>query len=676
MAAHTHWRITCDGLDYVQLAEVTFLSAGLTDLSVGGTASASSEYSAAFPASAAFDKDASGSWWCTAPGSLPAWLAYAHPTAVEPVYVSITAHPTYPPISLGLQHSDDGITWSAAVPLIFSSGGPIASGAATVFVPSVGSRPIVWQSNEVRELPAGDKLPADVIPSHGHAMGDVAGLDAALGAKEASIAAGATTQYFRGDKTWRTFMTDVRATVLTGLSTATNAVITASDTVLSALGKLQKQVSDNLTTLTSHTGNTSNPHGVTKAQVGLGNVDNTADSAKPVSTAQQTALDTKQATLVSGTNIKTVNGNSLLGGGDLSITAGITDAPSDGKSYGRKDGAWSEIVSGAGGITRVTRTSDTQLVAADSGKWIDITSGTFTQTFAATATLGSGWFCYIKNSGAGDITLDPNSAETIDGLANFVLYPGAARLVLCDGAALHSIPLVGGTKTYTTTGSYVWAPGVQQWDADLIAGGAGGGGGARAATRCNGGGGGAGERWKTTIALSEVTVGASVTCTVGAKGIGGAAATGDNLPVNKIVGQGTAGGESSIGALRSVAGGTHDTNGGATLSHGDGPRGGGKGAAGANDPGAGNYYPAKATQVTEWAGPHGRAGDDSGVAIQALLGGQRGGRSGAAVAAGVAGANGTNPGDGGYGGAGNLNGSAAGKGGDGADGKITIVEVI
>jgi len=45
--------------------------------------------------------------------------------------------------------------------------------------------------------------------------------------------------------------------------------------------------------LSSHTGNTSNPHSVTKAQVGLGNVDNTSDLNKPVSTAQQTALDLK-----------------------------------------------------------------------------------------------------------------------------------------------------------------------------------------------------------------------------------------------------------------------------------------------------------------------------------------------------------------------------------------------
>ena len=36
-----------------------------------------------------------------------------------------------------------------------------------------------------------------------------------------------------------------------------------------------------------------NPHGVTAAQVGLGNVDNTSDADKPVSTAQQAALDLK-----------------------------------------------------------------------------------------------------------------------------------------------------------------------------------------------------------------------------------------------------------------------------------------------------------------------------------------------------------------------------------------------
>jgi hypothetical protein len=59
-----------------------------------------------------------------------------------------------------------------------------------------------------------------------------------------------------------------------------------------------------------------------KSDVSLGNVDNTSDADKPVSTATQTALNAKQATLVSGTNIKTINGTSLLGSGDITISGG------------------------------------------------------------------------------------------------------------------------------------------------------------------------------------------------------------------------------------------------------------------------------------------------------------------------------------------------------------------
>ena len=48
-----------------------------------------------------------------------------------------------------------------------------------------------------------------------------------------------------------------------------------------------------MTALVNHTGNTNNPHSVTKTQVGLSNVDNTSDLNKPVSTATQTALNSK-----------------------------------------------------------------------------------------------------------------------------------------------------------------------------------------------------------------------------------------------------------------------------------------------------------------------------------------------------------------------------------------------
>ena len=66
---------------------------------------------------------------------------------------------------------------------------------------------------------------------------------AALSGKEPSISAGTTAQYWRGDKTWRDFFTDVLAATLTGLSTATNSVVAATDTVLAAIGKLQAQMS-------------------------------------------------------------------------------------------------------------------------------------------------------------------------------------------------------------------------------------------------------------------------------------------------------------------------------------------------------------------------------------------------------------------------------------------------
>lgn len=55
-----------------------------------------------------------------------------------------------------------------------------------------------------------------------------------------------------------------------------------------------------------HIANKSNPHGVTKAQVGLANVNNTSDADKPVSTAQATAIaDAKAAGTNAQTNLTT-----------------------------------------------------------------------------------------------------------------------------------------------------------------------------------------------------------------------------------------------------------------------------------------------------------------------------------------------------------------------------------
>lgn len=56
----------------------------------------------------------------------------------------------------------------------------------------------------------------------------------------------------------------------------------------------------------SHIGNKANPHEVTKAQVGLGDVNNTSDADKPVSTAQATAIaEAKAAGTLAQTNLTT-----------------------------------------------------------------------------------------------------------------------------------------------------------------------------------------------------------------------------------------------------------------------------------------------------------------------------------------------------------------------------------
>lgn len=58
------------------------------------------------------------------------------------------------------------------------------------------------------------------------------------------------------------------------------------------------------TKVNNHIANKSNPHGVTKAQVGLGNADNTSDANKPVSTAQASAIaDAKAAGTAAQTSI-------------------------------------------------------------------------------------------------------------------------------------------------------------------------------------------------------------------------------------------------------------------------------------------------------------------------------------------------------------------------------------
>lgn len=83
-----------------------------------------------------------------------------------------------------------------------------------------------------------------------------------------------------------------------------------------------------------------NPHGLTKADILLGNVANIAPMDLPINTLTVNALATKQDALVSGTSIKTVGGTSLLGSGNITIEpefSSILNKPTTLSGYGITD---------------------------------------------------------------------------------------------------------------------------------------------------------------------------------------------------------------------------------------------------------------------------------------------------------------------------------------------------
>ena len=90
---------------------------------------------------------------------------------------------------------------------------------------------------------------------------------------------------------------------------------TSTTALISAVGTQQVSVTNAVASFAAVTDRVNN---------GLNLLNNTADINKPVSTAVQTALATKQSTLVDGLNISTVNGQSLLTGTPLVIVRSAT----------------------------------------------------------------------------------------------------------------------------------------------------------------------------------------------------------------------------------------------------------------------------------------------------------------------------------------------------------------
>lgn len=314
-------------------------------------------------------------------------------------------------------------------------------------------------------------------------------------------------------------------------------------------------------------------------------------------------------------------------------------------------------------LFRTPRTSNVQLVSADKGSFIDILSGTFTQTFDAPANLGNGWNVLLRNGGTGDITV-PSS----DGRTNWVMYPNEVRVFQCNGTVLTSVILHPFSRTITSSMTFVPPPGYEFMEGDLWGAGASGG-------ACSGESGfasGAGAGNHLPFKVRSADLGTSVVVNVGA---GGAAVIATAAGVT-----GNPGGNSSFGPLAAYGGGAGATSIGASLCGGSGAGVLGPGSAGGTnrDSTGGGPNP---FSMNGFAGGNGIRGNEGQQSIEgggsgagvnngpglagggSVFGGGGGGSAGSTAGAGGASVFGGNGGNGGVNATGTAGAVPAGGGG-------------
>ena len=252
------------------------------------------------------------------------------------------------------------------------------------------------------------------------------------------------------------------------------------------------------------------------------------------------------------TDALSLNGTAVTStAAELNILDGVTATAAE---INYLDGVTSAIqtqIDGGSSVVRSARTSNTILDGDDNSVLIDITSGTFSQTLTASATLGSGWFCYYKNSGTGIVTIDPNGSETVNGAATLKLYIGAAILLQCDGSNFNIIKLTQQglvAQTFTSSGSITLPADMSSLFVEILGSGGGGGSGGRSnnTVACGGAGGGGGRFIVSQCANLSPYSGASTTVTVGAGGAGGAARAPAGAKAGLV---GATGGTTSFGSL-------------------------------------------------------------------------------------------------------------------------------
>jgi hypothetical protein len=263
-----------------------------------------------------------------------------------------------------------------------------------------------------------------------------------------------------------------------------------------------------------------------------------------------------------------------------------------------------------GVLLRSPRTANAQLLAADLGSLVDITGGTFVQTFDTAANLGAGWYCYIRNSGTGNVTIPAS-----DGRANWIMYPNEVRLFQCDGVNFFSIVLQAYKFSSQISGTWIKPPGYNYHHERLTGSGAGGGGGGGGGSGVSatgtggyggsGGSGGAGGCAGVTldVTIPDSILPNSVPFAVGANGVGGAGGAG-GTGMASGAGYGNNGSNGTAGAAGNAS--TFGTVGQPFyLSAAGGTTGGPAGNGGITNGGAGGLAVSNNTSTTFSSSPTG-----------------------------------------------------------------------
>lgn len=92
-------------------------------------------------------------------------------------------------------------------------------------------------------------------------------------------------------------------------------------------------------------------------------------------------------------------------------------------------------------ITTFNSSPRTVLVTERAGMLIWTGTGAATVNLPSAATAGNNFFVSVRNSGGGDVSLDPAGSETIDDLTTLALRPGDSATLVTDGLTWYTLGL-------------------------------------------------------------------------------------------------------------------------------------------------------------------------------------------------------------------------------------------